>query len=505
MERNWVSVLICLLSLTLAACSSAPVLSSTPGKSALFDREIALGTHGANGMPYHAVVHYPKEHALRYPGLIVGVEKSKASTFADARMDNVLVDSPAVTRDVKWLGEKLRDNDGVMFISHVVANGLSANGAGINSPCFLFTVYGRDEMQGNNDRSEIDDVSTCHSGPARGQTSFQGSWTAVSRIHGAVEAELSRKDRAYSHVILIVMGWNTEQIESIQNFNSIVDRLAATAPTPGEFSPLVIGVTWPSQWRSGNFDVLIKAASLFNKANDADELGVGWLGAIVEHGVVPAVHARSQSRPQFLVIGHSFGARATSQAVCRGTLLKNPNGVAREKTQGGVDWLIGLQGAYSLNRFKETGAGQFEVKYPDTCSTASNLMFTASEHDTAARVAGQVLDDGNFAGTLKTFTKIASDGLYSGSLAGITRFATYVADSTGNLTALCGPANDSSSRLRYVDASQAIFYNAFDTGAGAHSDIYRKNTARMIWGIMSQPHSCRAPQATPLAGDKRLP
>ena len=490
MKRNYLLGLMCVFSVTLAACSSAPTLSSAPGKSALFDQESSLGTHGTNGMPYHAVVHYPKEHTLRYPGLIIGIEKSEAKTFSDVRMNNVLIGNPQNTKDIKWLSEKLLDSDGVMFISHVVANGLDASNTANRAPCFLFNVYGLDETGSSKDRSEIDDVATCHSGPARGQTSFMGSWTAVSRISGAIRAELNRPDRKYSHVILVVMGWNTEQIESIQNFNSIVDRLAATAPTPAKFAPLVVGVTWPSEWRSGYFDVLVKAASLLNKANDADELGVGWLGAIVNHAIVPAVYANAESRPQLLVIGHSFGARATSQAVCRGTLLRKPGEEFSDASQGQIDWLIALQGAYSLNRFNQTGAGWFDVSYPNACANAKNLIFTASRHDKAAAIAGRILGGGNFAGTHDTFARIVADKGNSAGGGAAVRFATYIADPTGALKPVCGPTSDPGSRFRYIDASDAIYYNAFDTGAGAHSDIYRKNTARMIWGAMEQTASC---------------
>jgi hypothetical protein len=285
------------------------------------------------------------------------------------------------------------------------------------------------------------------------------------------------------------MGWNTEQIESVQNYNSIVERLASEREHDHiTFKPYVIGVTWPSEWHSGIADAAIKGLSLVNKANDADELGAGWLGALVEHAVLPAAKGSADRTTPVIVIGHSFGARATSHAVCRGTLLRDRSGntAGGDNRDGGVDWLIGLEAAYSLNRFGDKGAGVYDLAYPDQCPRAAHLLLTASKYDTAALLAGKVLVEANFAGTHATFERAVEEGLASGKV----RFATYASRRGGGLQAACGKGSDPASRLVYVDASETTFYNALGTGAGAHSDIYRSDTARLIWNAIDSRPAC---------------
>jgi hypothetical protein len=474
-----------MLLLFLGACRT-PMVGDAPiaEKSPLYPAEKLLGTDSDNSMAYHAVVHYPTEHSLRYPGLIIGVEKSSSALLQEARSRDVLRTLDPLSPSDEWLAKKLTSDTKVMFISHVVkteAEDKSPYAA--RKPCFVYNAYDLQPSYAGWDRKAIDNVDHCQASVRGEGKPFSDSWLAIKQIRSTIQGELTRADRTYTHVIVVVMGWNTEQIESVQNFNSIVDRLASQREEK-DFRPYVIGVTWPSEWSSSWADVLVKAVSLVNKANDADELGAGWLGAVVEHAVLPAVVTSATSRKPLIVIGHSFGARATSHAVCRGTMLRNPEGPAK-MSDVSVDWLIGLEGAYSLNRFTSAGAGQYDLGYPGQCAGARHLLFTASKHDTAASAAGILLAEANFAGTHKTYERAASEGLDAGAV----RFATSVAKN-GRLTSDPGKGNDPSSRLHYVDASEVIFYNAYGTGAGAHSDIYRNDTACMIWTAMGVSATC---------------
>lgn len=469
----------------VGACGCAQIPSMPEAKkSPLHFAEQVLGTDSDNAMAYHTLVHYPTEHALRYPGLVIGVEKSSSKVLDEGRDQNVLRPLDPQSKSDKWLSQKLTSDSKVMFISHVVRTSGEGSSYGIRRPCFVYNAYDLTTPEGSWNRQALDSVRNCDASVESTGKPFSDSWQVVRQIRTTIQRELESSGSSYTHVIVVVMGWNTEQIESVQNFNSIVDRLVSERGGK-EFRPYVIGVTWPSEWHSSLADFVAKAISLPNKANDADELGAGWLGAIIDYAVLPAAAGTVGKPKPVIVIGHSFGARATSHAVCRGTMLRNPFGDV-PSAQARVDWLIGLEGAYSLNRFGPDGAGIYDLKYPEQCPRASHLLLTASKYDTAARVGGKILVEANFAGTQATFERVSEQGLNSNGL----RFATYASRHGGDLEARCGKGNDSNSKLVYVDASETTIYNALGTGAGAHSDIYRSDTARVIWNVMNNRPRC---------------
>jgi hypothetical protein len=295
------------------------------------------------------------------------------------------------------------------------------------------------------------------------------------------------------------MGWNTLQVEAIQNFNSLVDRLQQTAPGR-PFRPYVIGVTWPSQWGGSAADGLDKTGSIFHKANDADELGGGWLAALLDHAIRPALKRDNNASGvplPFTVIGHSYGARATSYAVCRGGFLKPPeplkvaNADDSSEKHPLVDLLVGLQAAYSLNRFSAHGAGYYEMTYPQGhCAQASRLLYTASANDSAAESAAWALNGAQFPAAMATYQRYCKANQQAGPAdTERLRFNHWRAANTPLGQTLIEadpecPAPTTRSGFDYVDASAIINRPGYGTGGHAHSDIYRTEVARMIWHFM---------------------
>ena len=467
-------------------------------KSLIYSQENLVDTNSDNRQKFHAVIHYPFEHALRYPGLIIGIEKGQSFLINDDKLKNSLFKPNSLSKSDEWLINKILTDENAQFISHVVKISqdidvtrptvpeLKRNAVSIygdRNPCYLYNVY----QDGSDDgiyRKRLDNVEYCNGKYQSNTYPYSGGWDAIFRIKNEIKNDLSsalkRGSGGYSHVIVIVMGWNTEQIESIQNFNSIVDRLAKTKKSPNEFRPYVIGVTWPSLWSNPLFDSVVKALSLINKSDDADELGAGWLGAIFDYGILPIISDDMETKIPLLVIGHSFGARASSSAVCRGTLLRpGPRwAIKKSSADAKVDWLVGLEGAYSMNRYT-IGAGHMKLDYPNQCSRASRLIFTSSSNDSAAELASKLLFESEFVASSKTFKKAVKseiDGM---------RFANYTASSNGDLKAECQESFDPTSRFLYVDASEVIFFKAYGTKMGAHSDIYRTETAKMIWNAIT--------------------
>lgn len=509
MGHTKLRVTIVAVALAMTGCAST---QGTAGKSVFSATETELDTGGKAQEIFHALAYYPTEYALQYPGIVVGVEKSKELKVKRGAVPEAIDTAAVFVRgddkangflrarllgDPKALGESK-----VMFISHVLRTS-PQSGQEKPSHCFLYNVYRPETGPG---RADIDGVPSCNDREPDAVDYFSGSWQAIKGVKQALKRDL--ESGHYTHLVVIVMGWNTRQTEAIQNFNSLVGRLEQTASEPphGEskkdFRPYVLGVTWPSEWSSGWADDAVHLASLIDKADDADELGSGWLGALINYAVRPALGETAQARPdvsptKLLVIGHSFGARATSHAICRGSLLKAPEDLkivdqgVLEKGQ--VDWLVGLQGAYSLNRFGNTGAGLIDLRYDPDCEAARHLIFTASSHDGAANIGGfesglqhaLLGRDANYAGNLRSF-----DNVLSGALS-VPKFATYrttlkpgQAAGSGEVDPPVAPGDRTPRKFIYVDASNVIYFNSYGTGAGAHSDIYRTATARVLWSLM---------------------
>lgn len=459
-----------IFSLFVMGCSSV--------SSRLHKAEVALGTDADHAEQFHALVYYPQEHALRYPGLIVGIEKSKSKLIKEEAR-NLLIHTPNSNRDSektdKWLVELIKNDSKSMFISHIV------DSSKVNFPTLIYDAY---KCKNESTGSDIKTICPVD------------SWKAVTQVGEILRTALKSTNTGealYTHLIFLTMGWNTNQVEAIQNFNSIVRELSENT-TLKSFNPYVVGVTWPSQWDSGWFGTAYRGSSLGNKADDADEIGAGWLGAVLRYGVLPATRA---SKTKVIVIGHSFGARATSHAVCRGTLLVQPGTQSADSgksMKGDVQWLIGLQGAYSLNRFSTEGAGLFEkIAYDPLCEVADNHFFTASKHDEAGKYSQQILG-APFAGSIGTWNKFLKDpnSRQNGSPSFDLYKTRHVEGDDDVLVCFEKRAGSETTSFKYVDASEVIQFNAYGTGAGAHSDIYRKQTAKLIWKFLDglQIESC---------------
>lgn len=507
------TIILAMAMVVLCGCTStlSPFQYNIGNKDERIDMEQLLGTSATDSQKQHALVYYPFEHALRFPGLVIGVEQSDAKVVRagfnkDVIDENVL--SPNGSYGDRLFRSILLEQTKVMFISHVIRTRVLSTSSDEHwpiyadpHPCFLFNDYQTDNKPLSGYRTELDSIKFCDdtlgnlAGPLETDY-FKESWAAIDRVRKVVQEEL-RPGNKYTHVVVIVMGWNTQQIEALQNINSIVDRLAQTVPIGEAFRPYVIGVTWPSGWNSEWLQPIAKGASLVYKANDADELGGGWLGALMQYGVLPVTGGNKTTKVPLVVIGHSFGARATSYAVCRPTFFRKPDSEESAPDDAKVNWLIGLGGAYSLNRFSENGAGILDVMYPDKCPRADRLIFTTSKNDEAAN-AGSVLDHAHFAGSLKTYNQICAaqkEGVPLGTIN--VAFRTYkVFGQSGVIEddPVCANNNEIPERFYYIDASDVLKYKAFSTGGGAHSDIYRNDTAKVIWKVIQYSQAKQKPQ-----------
>lgn len=475
MRERYGSMLLSLSALTitmllLAACAQVKLAAVPPGEVT----EAQIGTATALEKRFHSVLYYPNEIALNFPGYIVGVEKSPRETITP---EGQVAFSPVyaeLSAGLRHDADRLKTNRKLLFISHIMKDYGREYGAG---NCALYDIY--TDVNGKS----LMPAQACIEGSLRGPPQmavFSYGWKALATLRAAMEHDIddaSKRGAPYTHVFIMVMGWNTYQSEAIRNFSSIVGN--AVLASNGAFRPLFIGLTWPSRWSDS---ALINLFSFCDKKNDADELGLSWLGALLKEVAVPLSRAKGL---RVVVTGHSFGARATSMAACAGAVLARPAGTpaigqggaqggaqgggqgGNQGGRGGVDLLIGLQGAYAINRI--TGRWTPDGAYfPKGCDAVQHLVLTASKNDKA--VSSEIFAD--YTGELGTYDKICADNS--------TRFSCGAADAKGNIGLNPLPQ----AARAYIDASQLITYNAFDSGGGAHSDIYRRETGELLWNLI---------------------
>jgi len=437
------------LAVLLAGCSTPDA------QRRLHAAEQTLDTGGPITSLFHSSLYYPSEQALQYDGYMIGIEKSPREAISVP--SDILIAAPqSVGMSDAQAKDKLNDGK-LLYVSHIIESKAStaAQLGNWQANCTHYNLY---EFQ---EKPQL--IAKCPDAPAHtymAKTAFASSWGALAGLRENLKTKADRK--RYSHLLVIVMGWNTPQDEAVRNFNSIVNSMAAAAPAG--FRPLVIGVTWPSMWASAWIDPVFKVVSFPYKAADADELGLTWLGVLLHDTVQPA---RDNGLP-VVVIGHSFGSRAASLAACAGPAIYQSQPLARKP----LDHLINLQGAFLSRRlFSEDDKG---LHFPERCPNVRNIILTASAYDTAIDIPFW----GTYAGDERSFARYCKGD--------DRKLKCASANAAGELTNYPG---NPASHILYVDASMLIREKAYGTGGGAHSDIYRKEHGTLLHKLISQGES----------------
>ncbi len=409
MKKNVIYLL--LSALTFGACSQKVV-------SVHHDTESTLDT-GSKLQKFHSVVYYPQEISLDFPGYIVGVEKSPKKSVAkkvQSRFDMTHL-SKGIKRDI----DRIKREPKILYISHIIKD----NGCGKENR-FIYNLYEKD-------KANIPDA-------------YDKSFEALESLKENIQKDINK----YDSIIVFVMGWNTSQEEAVRNFNSLYKNLKKASNNT--VNPLFIGVTWPSEWEVSVLpDALVKLFSFTVKANDADELGLTWLGVMIHKTL------KDIKKPVY-VIGHSFGARATSMAVFEGNKLYKNKPYPRNH----IDTLISLQGAYSVKRYLPKGIEGIEYDI----SNVRQVVLTSSKYDFAMDTA---FWKAYYVGDEKSYKKYCEESQ---------KFN-------------CGKYTDNyqfefnkASKVTYLNCDSIIKNNAYLSGGGAHSDIYDKEMGEFLWKVI---------------------
>lgn len=198
------------------------------------------------------------------------------------------------------------------------------------------------------------------------------------------------EENPYSHVLLHSTGWNNLPDRSRKHYVKLQDefsiiRMNGLTDSEKSFNPLFVGLTWPSKWD-------VPFISLFNKKNDADELGLIWLNYLMNKTIPNAIIAADlDDSPKFIAAGHSLGARAMATAAFSKPYLVESS----TKNQPSLDSLILLQPAFSASRFYidpyKHNLGHF--RYYDGIENNSPVtIVTSSKYDKAVKLARWVDD-----------------------------------------------------------------------------------------------------------------
>jgi hypothetical protein len=447
------------LTVALAACSHPRYYAGTEHQLATDDHFAAQG---------HFAVYYPGEIALDFPGYVVGLEMTDRAAFppdSDLLVEPMRHAGASIERLTRRLREGAPGPDAttgqgqIPFISHVVRYRGQPLGAG---NCALYSVY-------QSMRPELMDFCDGVRRPLVREglpyrSAYADSWGAIDVLKDAMQGDAASGD--YTHLIVAVMGWRTTQEEAIRNFNSIARAVHMAAQ--GAFRPLFIGITWVGPWASRWLDPLAEGFAYGNMADLADTLGLSWIGVLAEEVVLPL-----STRLPAVFITHSFGTRAATTAVCIGPAIRRDGREARKPAQGTVDRIIGFQPAFSLQRLKKEQLVFFyeDIHFPNDCDRARSIVLTTSRHDTATRAILWA----DLAGNHRYFRSFCRKN--AGTLVSCTSV-----DEDGNIE----DEFDRSMKVLYLDATKLIRYRAPGTNGGAHSDIFRSPTGRLIWSLISK-------------------
>lgn len=455
-----VKLLILVFVIMLSACSSDV-------KRRLEPIEGVLKTNGETTMLFHSALYYPVELSLRFDGYLIGVEKSPRKIIAN-KNDIKISELPGAGLSESEANDKIIDTK-LLYVSHVISNFQEKEGF---ENCAIYNVY--DQINYDKNLNQL--VNYCDN-KVRNKIDvsdvYYSSWDALNQLEISIKNRIS--ENSYTDIIVITMGWNTLQDEAIRNFNSIVKNLKMSSAT--EFNPLVIGVTWPSQWKGTWLDPLFKLASFSTKAKDADELGMMWLGVLL-HETLP----NANKELPVTVIGHSFGARAAAVASCAGPAIYKERPINPKE----IDNLLLMQGAFRTSRF--FGGNDKGIDFLNACEGVNNIMLTSSLFDEAVKTAfwsGEDYYVGDSDG-YKKFCEKNKNGLVNCAVAEKDGCYKMVGDVI-------------SKNITYVDASNLIFENAYLSGGGAHSDIYRLEHGRFLNGFrLNFKNNCNAVSSSDL-------
>ena len=502
-----------ILAITIVLGSVLGILvSACGGYPKLIDPEEKLGTDGSDLAVFHKFAEGDQGLSLRFPGYIIGIEKSyhsklntggECSLFSCSDIEVSNLDEAAFLKETEGLDDgeaEARRNykkiKGIlkdpkrMYVSHIVRYQLEQDsGFPFIAEQRLFSVYDKGYELGS-------------------RNLYADGKAAVRALAKDIQNDVEQG--RYSHILFYSMGWNTDQQEAIRNYNSLIGQLRNQAP--GDFNPLFIGLTWPSEWSwPWALEEIGKPVSYIVKAPDADEVGMLWGSLILRELLLPA--KRSKPEVPLVVLGHSFGARVMTRAVF-GIPGQYPE--EKEPGQADIDLVFAIQGAFSVNRFVHK-AGVEGSPYKRFSERARKFVLTWSKHDSANPLAAFATGAQHAGGKPAYKTSRKYPEVFD-------RYKLHIASSidpnTGEQLAYpdCNfdlvyqqtilndnqpmgtpwdSLGETGDKIAMVDVSDLVRFAPYQKGGGSHSDIYTPGMAAFIWDALAMVQGESKPKVKP--------
>jgi hypothetical protein len=431
------------------------VICGCSGPSYFADSEDALQTSGYFHVLDHIAAYYPGAVSLNFPGYVVALEEAPRDlvtrSFEDIRVDEqVAMNGYTVKRLLKSLRYY------APFISEVMRYEGRPYGEGNCSLYSLYHNHGRAFVE-----SCSDDPRNTAPPAYDYRDTYDRSWDAIDILKERLTADVGSKK--YTHLIVAVMGLDTVQEEAIRNYKSLVSSIRRSGGE--DFRPLFVGITWPSFFANRWFDPFWEALAYHPIADRADILGLSWLGAVLNEAVLPLA-----DKIEVNVIAHSFGARATSMALCVGpAIFRNGEQRVLLPKSGKVENFIGLAPAFSLQRFVNKDFLFYEnVYYSNFCPRIERFIFTASSHDHAF------------------------DPVFWSDAVGDHEYMVNYCNARHPVAVTCASASseggldtfDPAAKIIYVDSSALMKYQMPGTKGGGHADIFRPSVGKLLWTLI---------------------
>ena len=265
------------------------------------------------------------------------------------------------------------------------------------------------------------------------------------------------KNENYTHIIVASTGWNNDQNDSFNRYYNWVTQMEEESKRRGiGFKPYFIGITWPSFWGPS-----VKFIDYFNKANDADELGLINVNQLIWKVVIPATETIKNENTSVIMLSHSFGARIISRSIYSRTLFTNAPDYTQGYLKQPIDYFFIFQGAFNMRRYLPMKHGEAGVYAFD--SPVKMTIATSSLYDNATPAAVWT----SHMGSRKTLKRFNSKKEYS-----YNKFDLLYANSFGEINGATGQKS-----YKMVIADEFI---------RAHGDIEDLQTAHFIYQFISE-------------------
>ncbi len=444
---------------------------------------------------------------LQFPGYILGIEKTNRERLGLAEgplsscNENVtrtiyeqsFLKAPSfapIHESSTCFIKRRLDDAQRSFLSHIAVFKHDSSGATQRiSGSTLYSVYDRSDLLCTVQRAKANGRPI----PFAEGIFRSGYKDGLSALKASIENDLETAKMhgsPYTHLFVYVMGWNTGQSESIDNFNSLFGYLLdASANEEKKFKPLFVGISWPSSWSFGTGvgSRIVRTISFWNKKNDADELGVTWVNYLLND--IFAKIKNNNSPLKIVLIGHSFGARVASRAFHSCDLLEHP-----ESCRDTVDLVIGLQAAFGRSRFGIDYASRWQeniiihpmhhegppfTDFSNFKNFSGQQAYVWSRYDSATSLSAMMGGDNSIERTKErkdVFRHLPDKNL----------FAENPSTSIKLIDAVNRYEITKEKNVLLLDGSEFVRHNTPYHGGGAHSDIYSREIGKLTWELVKK-------------------